>query len=516
MARHLMIQGTSSSVGKSVLVTAFCRIFARKGIRVAPFKAQNMALNSFVTPDGLEIGRSQAAQAQAAGIEMSADMNPILLKPEGDSRSQVVVAGKPWKTLKAGEYYTAKPELWGAVTAALGRLNTAYDLIVIEGAGSPAEINLKAHEIVNMRVARHLEAPVLLAADIDRGGVFAFLYGTLALLDEEDKRLVKGFLINKFRGDLSLLEPGLEMLADLTDGRPTLGVIPYMHDLKIAQEDSVFLEDKRVFESPVDPGSAGGRSGKGVQIGVVALPRVSNYDDIDALLLEPGVRIVLARTPSDLDGVDAILLPGTKNTVGDLGWLTASGMADHILRMAGRGTPVGGICGGYQMLGVEICDPAGVEGSPGTHTALGMLPLRTEFETEKHTVRVMGRIHPTTGFESEDATVEGYEIHMGHSRPIGSISTAVTSASSDTGVRPLFILADGTPEGTVLGNSWGTYIHGVFDRPGFRRAWLRSLGYVPIGPPRTLSDVRSEEFDRLADHVAEHLDMMAIERIIGL
>src|SRR3712207_4902676 len=336
-ARVLMVQGSASSVGKSLLVAGLCRLFRQDGVRVAPFKAQNMSNNAAVTPEGGEIGRAQAAQAEAAGVAPAADMNPILLKPEADRRSQVVLRGRPAFTLHAGEFLTRKLELWPYVTESLDRLRAAYDLVLIEGAGSPAEINLRPGDIVNMRVARYADAPVLLAGDIDRGGVFAHLYGTLALLEPEERALVRGFVINKFRGDVSLLADGLRMIEDRT-GVPVLGVVPYVKDLRIADEDAASLEQPR-------------RTGSGaVDVAVVKLPHIANFDDIDPLEHEPDVRVRYVERGGELGLPDLVVLPGTKTTVPDLCWLHERELASAIAAHAARGGAVVGLCGGYQML----------------------------------------------------------------------------------------------------------------------------------------------------------------------
>lgn len=491
-----MVQGTSSNVGKSILVTALCRIFARQGLKVFPFKSQNMALNSFATPEGLEIGRAQALQAAAAMRPAEVRMNPILLKPEAHRRSQVVLMGKPWRTLSGKDYYTMKGEMWDTVSTVLEEIRYENDLILVEGAGSPAEINLKADEIVNMRVAKYLHSPVLLAADIDRGGVFAFLYGTLALLDEEERRLVKGFLINKFRGDVKLLEPGLDMLSDLTGGRPTLAVIPYMQKLLLAQEDSVFLEERRVFGSG------------DTDIAVIKFPHTSNYDDFDILIMENGVQIRFAESPRELGTPKAVLLPGTKTTIEDLAWMRQTGLADAVLRLAGKGTPVVGICGGFQMLGREITDPDGVESSIDRVEGLGLLDLTTRFIREKRTVQADGVLCSEAGFFKDVAgsRVSGYEIHRGVTAAEGTCSFLKTESGTDGAV---------SPDGRI----WGTYFHGIFDEGPFRRGWLASLGWSPASQEDkafSLEERREQELDMLADHVEEALDMEQLKRIIGL
>jgi adenosylcobyric acid synthase len=490
-----MIQGTSSNVGKSLIVAGLCRIYARRGLKVFPFKSQNMALNSFVTPEGLEIGRAQALQAVAAMRPAEVAMNPVLLKPEANSRCQVVLMGKPWKSLRSGEYYTEKGELWEQVCRVMEKVQKENDLLIVEGAGSPAEINLKEHEIVNMKVARHLGSPVLLAADIDRGGVFAFLYGTLALLEEEERALVKGYIINKFRGDVKLLEPGLKMIADLTDGRPTVGVVPFLKDIALAQEDSVFLQDNRSF-------------GEGsTDIAVILLPHISNYDDFDALLMEKGVRVRFVETLHELGAPSAIILPGTKTTIADLIWMQQSGLAEAVKTKAASGTPVAGICGGYQMLGNTLVDKDGVEGAAGERHGLGLLDITTHFVKEKETIQSEAEVVFGGGFlgSVKGCKVQGYEIHMGRSE--GKAAEV-----------PLLITDRGSRDGAASGDGriWGTYFHGIFDSVDFRRGWLESLGWKAEGKGLTLAEKREQELDSLADTLESHLDMQLLDRIIGL
>jgi adenosylcobyric acid synthase len=522
-AKTLMIQGTASSAGKSLLVTALCRIFRQDGVRVAPFKAQNMALNSFVTREGHEMGRAQVVQAQAAGLEPHVDMNPILLKPEQGASSQVVVMGKPWATIAAGKYYRRKGELWSVVTAALDRLQERYDLVVIEGAGSPAEINLRESDIVNMAVARYARAPVLLVGDIDRGGVFASLVGTMVLLEEDERRLIKGFVINKFRGDVALLNDGLTMLEERT-GVPVLGVVPFIRDLQIAEEDSVALgEPLRRLRPEAQPEglritlatgqfSMGEKPSQGykVDIAVIRLPCISNFDDLDALALEEGVQVRFVDDPDQLGHPQAVVLPGTKSTIADLLWLRRMGLARAICELAQNGIPVVGICGGYQMLGRTISDPNGVESAEGQVEGLGLLPIDTIFSTVKATYQAQARIETKRGFfaEIEGQEVKGYEIHMGHSR----------------GGEPAFrLLARGdqpvdASDGAVdeRGRVFGTYLHGLFDNPNLRRAWLRSLGWDAAFSGLRMVEVREREYDRLAQEVRGSLDMERIHQIVGL
>ena len=515
-AQVLMVQGVASSAGKSLLVTALCRIFAQDGMRVAPFKAQNMSLNSFVTPEGHEIGRSQAVQCEAAGISPHVDMNPVLLKPEGDGRTQVVLMGRPWQTSSATTYHERKQILWEQVTAALARLRARNELIIIEGAGSPAEINLRQSDIVNMAVALHAGAPVLLVGDIDRGGVFASLVGTLVLLDEEERRSVKGLVVNKFRGDVRLLQSGLEMLEKRT-GVPVLGVIPYLHNLHIAEEDAVALEGL----------SGTGGTPNALDIAVVRLPRISNFDDFDPLKLEQGVQVRYVSTARELGHPTAIILPGTKHTIADLAWLRSQGLDRRIADLAWQGAAVVGICGGYQMLGKSISDSSGVESPGGAQSpGLDLLPVTTEFAAAKATHQVQAEVCPGSGFLGtiSGEKITAYEIHMGHTQ----------GASGDT--HPLFRLTQRSGQSVnsldgaidAAGRVWGTYLHGLFDNTSFRRAWLQSLGWSrPIpdsdladradpADPTDLAAVRQAAYERLAASVRSSLDMDHIRAIVGI
>src|SRR4030066_1118910 len=374
-AKTLMIQGTASSVGKSVIVAGLCRIFRQDGFKVAPFKARNMALNSFVTKEGGEIGRAQAVQAEAAGIEPSVYMNPVLLKPEAETSAQVIVLGKVTKRLEASQYYKHTPNLLKVIEDSLSRLRSTYEIVVIEGAGSPAEINLKKREIVNMRVAKMANSPVLLVGDIDRGGVFASIIGTLELLTKRERDLIKGFIINKFRGDLKLLKPGRDLLEKRT-GKPVLGVIPYFRDLAIAQEDSVYLDERQA------------NSAKGtVDVAVIRLPHISNYDDFDPLE-EQGCTVRYVSNVLEMGNPDLLILPGTKSTIADLIRLQQQGLAQAIIHRAQSGIPVIGICGGYQMLGKHIHDPDKIESSQDSINGLGLLNSTTIFHNDKTTTQV--------------------------------------------------------------------------------------------------------------------------------
>ena len=502
-AKVLMLQGTSSNVGKSLLVAALCRIYKQAGVRVAPFKAQNMALNSYVTRDGLEIGRAQAVQAEAAGIPITVDMNPILLKPEADSRSQVVVMGKPRARLHSRDFNRDKQELWQIVADALARLREQFELVIIEGAGSPAEPNLKAGDIVNMRVARHANAPVLLIGDIDRGGVFASLLGTLEILDPEERALVRGILINKFRGDVVLLKPGLDWLQARV-GVPTLGVIPYLRDLKIAEEDSVVLDEGRKTEDG-SPMSA-------IDIAVIRLPHISNFDDFDPLALESNVRVRYVTSLADLGEPHAIILPGTKSTVSDLMWLNERGFVAAIRAHAHRGAAIVGICGGYQMLGRVIRDPNHVESERDATEGLGLLDVETIFLADKATHQARVRVAASNGFwrELNGQELRGYEIHMG--KTIGGDAVARITQRGDSACDEL----DGAV--SADGKNFGTYLHGLFDNANFRNAWLNSIGTRTSADERgnEMNDIREREYDRLAETVRASLDMEQLHRIVGL
>lgn len=498
-AKTLMLVGASSSVGKSLLATALCRLYARRGVRVAPFKAQNMSNNAMVTPDGGEIGRAQAVQAYASGLEPHVDMNPILLKPEADSRSQVVVEGRPSETLAARDYYTRKQVLWGSVTAALDRLRLTYDLVIIEGAGSPVELNLKRNDIVNMAIAAYAQSPVALIGDIDRGGVFAQLLGTLWLMADDERALVKGLIVNKFRGDPALFAEGLQILEARSD-LPVLGVVPYLHQHGIADEDAVVLETRQpevVSRAAVD-------------IAVVRFPRISNFDDLDPLALEPGVRVRYVDVPEALGQPDAIVLPGTKSTMADLEWMNESGLSAAIRAQANRGVAVVGICGGYQMLGDAIHDPAGLESRRAHMAGMGLLPVVTQFAARKATHQGTARLLARQGFLSSapDEPLRGYEIHAGRTE---STTPLLEIARVDSG-ETVF-------DGAVNEDAriFGTCLHGLFDNDAFRRAWLSSLGWQEQRAPGTTASLRREAaFDNLADAVEAALDIARLDRIIGL
>lgn len=506
-ARCLMVQGTSSHAGKSVLVTALCRILAQDGWRVAPFKSQNMSLNSYLTEEGGEMGRAQVLQAQAAGIKPHTDMNPVLLKPQSDRKAQIVLNGKVAGFLEANDGRRVKEELLPHALAALRRLVNQYQVVVMEGAGSPAEVNLKERDIANMRMAREVGAPVILVGDIDRGGVFAFLVGTLELLEPWERDLVSGLVINKFRGDPALLKDGIEFLERRT-GKPVLGVIPYIWDLGLEDEDSVSL-DYRAEE----------RTGEGegfVDVAVIRLPHISNATDFQPIEREPGVRLRYVRETRHLGIPDVVFLPGSKNTASDLLFLKKSGLAMAVVRLAELGVPVVGICGGYQMLGRGIEDPMGVEFGPGRVEGLGLLPVDTVMTTEKSTYKVKFKAHaelPWLEVKSRQAPFNGYEIHMGVSRVDGESPFLVLERNGKA-VR----VEDGTmhPELPIF----GCYLHGIFENRALRTGflnWLRMRkGLEQRDSLEEWEAQRDRNLDRLADIVRSSLDMRAIYSLLGV
>ena len=507
LAPTIMVQGTASSAGKSLLVTALCRFFRREGLRVAPFKSQNMSLNSAVTADGLEIGRAQAVQAEASGILSSVDMNPILLKPEGDRRSQVVVQGKPIGSMTATEYHAYKPRLMPVIEESLTRLRTDYDLVVIEGAGSPAEINLKDRDIVNMHVAKLADAPVLLVGDIDRGGVFASFVGTLELLEPDERARVAAFVVNKFRGDLALLAPGLDFLTERT-GKPVLGVVPYIKALRIADEDSVSLEERMARRRP---------SGQELDIVVVRLPCLSNFDDVETLEHEAGVVVRFVEQPEDIHGADLVILPGSKSTVADLSWLRTRGIADAIEKRAQVGKPILGICGGCQMLGELIDDPHEVESTDIQVRGLGLLALRTRFEREKVTAQVQARVLRPSFLSNDEAVEEeihGYEIHMGmvESRhpPAGLFEIHARNGHAERCMDGVM-----SSDGMIV----GTMVHGLFENEIIRKrtlAFLRMRKGISAGTTVRLMSSKQAEYDRLEAVIREHIDCELLWRLTGL
>jgi adenosylcobyric acid synthase len=484
----IMVQGTHSDAGKSAVVTALCRIFAQDGYRTAPFKSQNMALNSYITVDGKEIGRAQGVQAEAAGVVATTDMNPILIKPTGDYQSQIVVHGVPYRNMKAGEYrqdfYEKGLQL---IEESYNRLKKSCEVIVIEGAGSPAEINLNDRELVNMRVARLTNSPVILVGDIEKGGVFASLVGTLQLLEPEDRKRVIGVVINKFRGDVTLLEPGLKWFEEYT-GVPVLGVIPYVPNLNIEAEDSVILDS---YSSKQD-------SSKELDIAVIRFPLISNFTDMDPFFAEPDCHVRYVQKAEALGEPDMVLLPGSKNTLGDLLFLHEKGLANRIQTLAAQGTPIFGICGGFQMLGEAVEDEHRVESSLKVMPGLGLIPMKTSISQKKTTVLSRGVVM----FEQKEIPVEGYEIHMGE-----------TEAGKD--ILP-FVRLSTRSEGVQDENITGTYFHGIFHNDEFRERLLNSLrhrkGLPPIVNRTSFARLREESFDRLAAVVREHVSLELIYR----
>lgn len=489
-AKCIMIQGTMSGAGKSLLCAALCRIFAQDGYRVAPFKSQNMALNSHVTRDGLEMGRAQAVQAQAAGVEPDVRMNPVLLKPSSDTGSQVIVLGEVRGQMSAAEYFRYKKQLFPEVLAAYDSLAAENDIIVIEGAGSPAEINLRADDIVNMGLALRLNAPVLLAGDIDRGGVFAQLYGTVALLQPQEQELIQGLIINKFRGDPEILRPGLSMLEEKT-GKRVLGVVPYLK-VDVDDEDSLApCLEQEAAHKPLDAA-------------VVRLPRISNFTDFTPLEEHPQIGVRYVDDPRKLGLPDLVILPGTKSTVGDLLWLRQCGLEAAILKLAAAGTPVLGVCGGYQMLGEAVHDQSGVEhGAGGSVRGMGLLPVETTFLPEKSRTRVGGQVvsGPLAG-----AKLEGYEIHMGRTQVLGE---------------PFCRLEDGREDGCVRDNVWGTYLHGLFDSGELTQklaALLCERRGLPVERTRAVSHAayQQAQLDLLADGVRQALELRELYGMMGM
>ncbi|MCM1162814.1 MAG: cobyric acid synthase [Muribaculaceae bacterium] len=486
--RPIMLGGTGSDVGKSLLAAGLCRIFRQDGFHPAPFKAQNMALNSYATPDGLEIGRAQAVQAEAAGIPCSTDMNPLLLKPSGAMTSQVVLNGRPAGNSNAYQYFRneGRGELRKAVCDAFDRLAALYNPIVMEGAGSIAEINLRDSDIVNIPMARHAGAAVILVADIDRGGVFASVYGSIMLQTPEDRQLIKGIIINKFRGDIRLFEKGRQMMEQIC-GVPVLGIVPYDTSIHIDEEDSVAL-DKKPTRPDGDPDK--------VKIAVIRLPFISNYTDFDILERHPQVSLYYATSPASLAQADVVILPGSKSTISDLVYLRREDFDKALLEARRRGATLMGICGGYQMMGTLVADPHGLEGSPSTVEGLGLLPIFTTLEPGKVTRRVVAT------FTDNSEAGNAYEIHQGH--------------TVRTGGEPCFILDDGSADGCTIGpDCMGTYLHGILDNPTVMARLivphLHGQAPVPFDPAAE----RDREFDRLADLLRRHLDINKLYEIMS-
>ena len=559
MAKTIMIQGTMSNSGKSFLVAALCRIFRQDGYRVAPFKSQNMALNSYITRDGLEIGRAQAMQAEAAGIEPAVDMNPILLKPTSHMGSQVIVRGEVAGNWKAMDYYRRKQQFIPLIRESFGRLADQYDVIVLEGAGSPAEINLRDHDIVNMGMARIARAPVLLVGDIDRGGVFASLYGTVSLLEPEERAMIRGLVINKFRGDVEILRPGLRMIEERL-GIPVTGVIP-MEEIDLDDEDSLSrrLEPggslglreglRQGREQEPDQGQslwlAGLRAGL-LDVVVIHFPHISNFTDFNVVERKEGIFLRYVKHAGELGRPDLVILPGTKNTMEDLRWLRETGLEPRILRLVREEqVPVIGICGGYQMLGQELVDPEGVEGPAGSRiSGMGLLPVRTVFAGQKTRTRIQGELLPGSRMfpDCGGRTLEGYEIHMGITEPVGTgggtrrempaaypsrssqeapdICEGKTSGPGRCRTAPVIRLSDGRADGfeSADGLVFGSYLHGLFDNEWLTDRLLERLagekGIRPGGHLESVKEYKERQYDKLAALVRSSLDMKAVYRIL--
>lgn len=500
MAKAIMIQGTMSNVGKSLLTAGLCRIFKQDGYRVAPFKSQNMALNSFITEEGLEMGRAQVMQAEAAGIKPDVAMNPILLKPTNDTGSQVIVNGEVFGNMPAREYFAYKKNLVPEIMKAYRKLDEEYEIIVIEGAGSPAEINLKEDDIVNMGMAKMAKAPVLLVGDIDRGGVFAQLLGTVDLLEEEEQSMVKGLIINKFRGDKTILEPGVQML-EKKSGISVVGVTPYMK-LELDDEDS--LTER--FCGKQDTGL--------VDIAVIQVPRISNFTDFNPFEMIEGVSLRYVKKISDLKHPDMIILPGTKNTMEDLLWMRQNGMEAAILKEVKEGCVLFGICGGFQMLGERLSDPDGVEAG-GEIRGMGMLPMETVFAKEKTRTRVNGRFGEISGLfcELSGTELEGYEIHMGRTEFIREgNSLTMLAESAEQGAE---IKTDGAWQEHIF----GTYVHGIFDREQVAKKIVVALGKrkgidMSAAAAVEFTDFKETQYDLLSEVLRQHLDMKKIYEIL--
>lgn len=498
MAKAIMVQGTMSNAGKSLLAAGLCRIFRQDGYRVAPFKSQNMALNSFITREGLEMGRAQVMQAEAAGIAPSVLMNPVLLKPTSDVGSQVIVNGEVLGTMSAREYFRYKKKLIPHIMKAFRQLSEENDIMVLEGAGSPAEINLKSDDIVNMGMAKLAKAPVLLVGDIDRGGVFAQLIGTVELLEEDERAMVKGLIINKFRGDKTILDPGVEML-EARSGIPVVGVAPYL-SIQVEDEDSLTERFERKTEAGL------------LDIAVIRLPRISNFTDFNPLESISGVSLRYVKRVGELGNPDLIILPGTKNTMGDLAWLRENGMEAALLKEASRGKLIFGICGGYQMLGESLSDPYGVEAG-GSMKGMGLLPMDTVFSRSKTRTRVEGRFLSPEGVYAplSGGTLEGYEIHMGESAGRGNLRPLTRIADMVTG--------EEKEEGAVLENVCGTYVHGIFDREESVKALLKVLGEKKGIDVEEMAGVdfaafKETQYEILAAELRKHLDMKKIYEIL--
>lgn len=502
-AKAIMFQGTGSGVGKSLCVAAFCRHLMRQGIKVAPFKAQNMALNSFVTHDGFEMGRAQVYQAQACGLLPDVHMNPILLKPTGEKGSQVILMGKPSGNLSAVRYYERYEQHLQVVRKAYDSLASEYDVIVIEGAGSPAEINLQKTDIVNMQMAHYADASVIVVGDIDRGGVFAWLKGTFDLVSEADRRRISGFLINKFRGDVSLLVPGIEMFRKIVD-RPVFGVLPWFTDICVDQEDGVFVHEVSAK-----------RQGAGIEIFVIELPRISNFTDFAPLAFEKDVSLSFVKKPEELGECDCLIIPGTKNTCADLKYLHETGWVHIVKELAAKGVSLLGICGGYQMLGLEISDPFGLDsGASENVDGVGLLPLKTVMASEKHLTQ--STVQLPQWFAGSEMAVSGYEIHMG-------VTSRYVQKPNLKALPEVVPIAKGYSVEMGCARQdmpvWGCYLHGIFDNDIFRRSFLDKLrikkGLEPVATPSHYQQFREQQLDKLADWMSANCDVEQMSGFLG-
>jgi len=514
-ARALMILGTASHVGKSMITAGLARILADEGVRVAPFKAQNMSLNSAATPEGKEIGRAQALQAEACRIPPCVEMNPILIKPRSDTSSQVVLLGKVWKQVTASDFYAYRVEqLFPTVLLSYQKLASEYEAVLLEGAGSPAEINLRDHDIVNLRMARAAKASCLLVGDIDRGGVFASLLGTVELLEPDERQMVQGFLINKFRGDRGLLQPGVELM-ERRLGLPCVGVVPYLHNLGLDEEDGVAIEDRRAVRQAWNHRAEDNSPRRRLRIGVIAFPHMANFTDFDALAAEPSVALAFLECARDIDAADVLILPGTKQTLDDLDWLAKNNFVPHIREHYLENRLIVGLCGGFQMLGLRLSDPDGVEnnGIPAERDGLGLLSVRTVFSKEKTTRLISGELYDPSFAQGlwQATTFHGYEIHMGETdrtpeaRPFARLSTANLGHRLDGAI---------CPQGLVF----GTYVHGLFDNDSFRHGfldWVRSLlKLAPAEPKVCATTERDARLNRWADHLRASLQLDLIRNWI--
>lgn len=499
--KSLMVQGTASSVGKSILTAAFCRIFKQDGYTVAPFKSQNMALNSFITEAGLEMGRAQVVQAEAAGVVPNVLMNPILLKPSTDKKAQVIFMGKVHKNMSASEYHDFKPTLKEMIKSAYDQLADQHDIVVLEGAGSPAEINLRENDVVNMGMAEISDSPVILVGDIDRGGVFASIYGTIMLLTEEERARVKGVIINKFRGDVEILKPGLTMIEELT-GVPVLGVIPYTH-LRIEDEDS--LSERFKYDQE--------KEGQ-IKVEILYLPHVSNFTDFNVFETQEDVNVRYVMRGDSIGDPDLLIIPGSKNTIEDLIYLKNTGLEEQIIRLSRKGKRIVGICGGYQLLGNSLADPEHTESAITEVHGLGLLDTQTIFETEKTTTQITGQIHSDVIPTLKEKHIAGYEIHMGQTtlgdqaEPFVEITTALDQSVS---------ILDGAI--SKNGKIFGTYIHGIFDDIAFTRSFLNVIrqekGLDDVASQvQSFDEFKETEYEKLADVVRKHVDMEQIYKII--